>query len=164
MYVHSRVTLVSHSPSTQSPSHASDRHTYIHSSYCLSSVVVAAWCRMQLVSPHTSHRAPPSMPLLTVGLLLLVVLSLLCLAAYFVYPRWTVYRQRRAVLSQLTKRLALLLNTRESLVQHIDWAKADNLTDRAAALTREVRSIDGEVEGVEKELKMMEAERRRMQY
>ena len=104
------------------------------------------------------------MQLLTLGLSLLALSALLTLAAYFAYPRWTAHRQRRTITAQLTSRLALLFNTRESLVQHIDWAKADSLSDRAAALTREVRAIDGDVATVERELKGMEAERRRMQY
>lgn len=104
------------------------------------------------------------MPLLPIVLSLLLLLTLLAITAYFIYPHWAAYRHRRTITAQLTSRLALLHNTRDSLIQHIDWAKTDNLTDRAAALTREVRAIDGEMEGVEKELKWMETERRRMQY
>ena len=104
------------------------------------------------------------MQVLTAALALLFLLTLLAVAAYFAYPRWSAYRQRRALTAQLTNRLALLLNTRDSLVQHIDWAKADNLPDRAATLTHEVRAIDAEIDAVLKELKGMEADRRRMAY
>ena len=105
------------------------------------------------------------MQLLTVSLILTLLLTvLLATAIYYVYPHYTAYRTHRRITAQLTTRLALLLNTRDSLIQHIDWAKSDKLVDRAAALMREVRAIDGEVEGVEKQLKMMEAQRRRREY
>ena len=102
---------------------------------------------------------------LTIGLLLLLLLlTLLAVATYYALPHYTAYLQHRRTTAQLTTRLAQLLNTRDSLIQHIDWARTDGLTERAAALTREVRSIDGEVEGVEKELRMVEAQRRRREY
>ena len=122
----------------------------------------------QLGSPHTAtqHTRAFSMPslILWLSLSLLLVLTATAVAAYLAYPRWTAHRQRRALTAQLTARLALLLNTRDSLIQHIDWAKADHQHDRAHALTHEVRAIDADTAAVEKQLKAMEAHRRRVQY
>ena len=104
------------------------------------------------------------MPLLSLAALLLLVASLVALAVYSAYPRWAAHRQRSALTAQLNNRLSLLLNTREALLQHIDWAKADRLSERAAALTREVRVMDGEVEALRKDLKRLQTDKRRPQH
>ena len=109
------------------------------------------------------------------------------------YPYLAARRREAAFRAKIASRLTVLFNTRESLQQHIDWARADSRTqrlhttpqlastlhlcshhhplclscaepERARALQREVRALDEEMGGLEKELAILDQQKRRQTY